>query len=490
MIMDQIDSLRSALEYLKGIPGEYAETDEPVDPYGEIAGVYRYIGAQGTIMRPTKTGPAIVFNNIKGFPGQRCAIGVLGSRGRIAKLLGVEEKGITQAFTRASLKPLAPVLVPGEKALCREAVHLADEPGFDIRKLIMVNQNAPDDAGPFITMGIVRAKDPETGEPDVTIHRMALLGKDELSILAYPGSRHIGDFHKKAEERGEPLDVTINIGNDPAVSIGTCFSPPATPYGYDELGAAGALRGKPVELVSALTVDGTAIANSEFVIEGRIMPNTRVKEDRETGTGNSMAEFGGYTGPALMAPLIKVSAVTHRKDPIVQICVGCSDEHVAMAGIPAAASVLNLCGKALPGRVVDCFFPSSGGGKYMAVLQIRKSSEGDDGEHINAALMALSAYRELKHVILVDEDVDIYDLSDVMWAMNTRFQADRDLIMIPGAMGHPADPTADPAESPFVYTRGITCKAIFDCTVRYASKKRFERSGFMELDYKKWFPGL
>jgi len=488
--MNNIDSLRSALEYIKDMPGEYAETDEPVDPLGEIAGVYRYIGAQGTITRPTKKGPAVVFNNIKGFPGQRCSIGVLGSRERIAKLLGIEEKEITRAFTQASMHPVAPVVVESDRAPCREVVHKADDPGFDIRKLIMVNQNAPDDAGPFITMGIVRATDPETGESDVTIHRMVLLGPDELSILAYPGSRHIGDFHKKAEEAGKPLPVTINIGNDPAVSIGTCFSPPATPYGYDELGTAGAIRGKPVELVRALTVDETAIANSEFVIEGMIMPNVRVSEDRETGTGNSMAEFGGYTGPALRTPLIKVTAVTHRRDPIVQICVGCSDEHVAMAGIPAAASVLNLCEKTLPGRVADCYFPSPGGGKYMAVMKIRKSAPDDDGEHINAGLMAFSAYRELKHVILVDEDVDIYDLSDVMWAMNTRFQADRDLVMIPGAMGHPADPTADPAEHPSVYTRGVTCKAIFDCTVRYASKGKFARSKFMELDYRKWFPEL
>ena len=488
--MNQIDSLRSALEYLKGIPGEYAETDVQADPQGEIGGVYRYIGCGGTITRPTKEGPALVFNNIKGFPGLRCSIGILGARKRIAKLLGVEEKDITRTFMNAALDPVPPVVIPNDKAVCQEVVHRADDPGFDLRKLVMANQNAPDDAGPFITMGIVRARDPETGLSDVTIHRMVILGKDELSILAFPGSRHIGDFHKKAEELGKPLHVTINIGNDPAVSIGTCFAPPATPLGYDELATAGAVRGKPVELVQALTVDETAIANSEIVIEGMIMPNVRVSEDRETGSGRSMAEFGGYTGPALKAPLIKVTAVTHRKDPIVQVCVGCSDEHVAMAGIPAAAAILSVCEKTLPGRVLDCYFPRPGGGKYMTILKIRKSGPDDDGEHINAGMMALGAYREMKHVILVDEDVDIYDLSDVMWAMNTRFQADRDLILIPGAMGHPADPTADPSYDTSVYTRGITCKAIFDCTVHYGAKKNFARSKFMELDYKKWFPDL
>jgi 4-hydroxy-3-polyprenylbenzoate decarboxylase len=308
--------------------------------------------------------------------------------------------------------------------------------------------------------------------------------------MAKPGSRHIGDFHKKAEDAGKPLEVTINIGNDPAVSIGCCFAPPTTPVGIDELGAAGALRGKPVELVRALTVDGTAIANSEYVIEGLMMPNMRVKEDQATGSGRSMAEFGGYTGAAGETPLIKVTAVTHRKDPIIQVCLGNSDEHVAMAGIPAAAGVLSLCEHAMPGRVTNCYFPSAGGGKLMAIVQVTKRSPENDGEQINAGLMAFSAYKELKHVILVDEDVDIYDMSDVAWALNTRFQANRDIVKIEGAKGHPAEISAQPFNDPLIYANGITCKTIFDCTIKYGLKDKYERSQFKELDYKKWFPDL
>ncbi|MDR1028834.1 MAG: UbiD family decarboxylase [Clostridiales Family XIII bacterium] len=487
--MSRIYDLRSALEFLKGMPGEYAETDVEIDPVGEIGGVYRYLGANGTILRPTRTGPALLFNNVKGFPGVRCSIGLLGARHRVAAMLGLPADGLARGFLRAAQNPILPITVPADHAACREVVHRADEDGFDLRNIIMGLRNAPTDAGPYITMGIVRASDPETGAADVTIHRIVMIGRDECGIMAKPGMRHIGDFHKKAEESGKPLPITVSIGNDPAVSIGVCFAPPATPIGCDELGTAGGLRGRPIELVPALTVSETAIAHSEYIIEGMMMPNVRVKEDRETKTGRGMAEFGGYTGPAGEVPLIKVTAVTHRRDPIIQVCLGNSDEHVAMSGTAAAAGILGLCERALPGRVTNCCCPSAGGGKFMAILQIAKQA-GEDGEQINAGLLAFSAYRELKHVILVDEDVDIYDMSDVVWAMNTRFQANLDLVKIEGAKGHPAEPSASPQYDASVYARGITCKAIFDCTVKTTLKEKFERSRFMELDYRKWFPDL
>lgn len=488
--MSQVFDLRSAIEVVKNMPGQYVETDVEVDPFCEIGGIYRKVGANGTIMRPTKNGPTAVFNNVKGYPGLSCIIGILGGRERVAATLGVEADKVAWEFLRASENRIKPIVIDNKDAVCQEVVHKATDADFDVRNIVMATRNSPEDAGHYITMGILRASDPETGESDVTIHRIVMLGPDECGILARPGSRHIGDFHKKAEESGKPLHVTISIGNDPAVSIGTCFTPPVTPLGHDELSVVGGFRGAPVELVKGLTVDETAIANSEFVIEGMLMPNVRVAEDRETHTGKSMAEFAGYTGPAFEVPLFKVTAVTHRKDPIIQICLGNSDEHVAMAGIPIAAGILETCKNALPGRVVNCYCPSAGGGKFMAVLQIHKDSVSDDGEQINAGILAFSAFRELKHVILVDEDVDIYDLSDVIWAMNTRFQSNIDMVQIPGAKGHPGEPSTQLYYDSSIYTRGITCKTIFDCTVRFSNKEKFQRSKFVDIDVSKWFPEL
>lgn len=383
----EVNDLRSALELLESIPGQFVETDVEVDPNAELSGVYRHVGAGGTVERPVK-----------------------------------------------------PVVIPNEQAKCQEVVHLATEEGFDIRKLLPAPTNTPEDAGPYITLGMCYASNPKTGESDVTIHRMCLQSKDEISIFLMPGARHIGYFRELAEAAGEPLPISVSIGVDPAIEIASCFEPPTTPLGYDELQAAGAIRNKPVELVQCLTINERAIANAEYVIEGEILPNVRVREDQNSNTGKAMPEFPGYCGPANPElPIIKVKAITTRKNPI---------------------------------------------------MQFKKTMPSDEGRQRQAALLAFSAFAELKHVILVDEDVDIFDINDVMWAMTTRFQADVDLITIPGVQCHPLDPSNNPAYHPGIRECGVACKAIFDCTVPFDQKDRFQRAQFMDVDPKHWLPDM
>ena len=160
-----------------------------------------------------------------------------------------------------------------------------------------------------------------------------------------------------------------------------------------------------------------------------------------------------------------------------------------MAGIPTEASILGMIDKALPGKVVNCYSHRAGGGKYMAILQCRKTVHTDEGKQRQAALLAFSAFPELKHVILVDEDVDIFDPNDVLWAMNTRFQGDRDIVTIPGVRCHPLDPSSNPDYSPSISDIGVSCKTIFDCTVPFHLKDRFLRAPFLELDPEKWLHG-
>lgn len=383
----EVNDLRSALELLESIPGQFVETDVEVDPNAELSGVYRHVGAGGTVEHP-----------------------------------------------------VTPVVIPNEQAKCQEVVHLATEEGFDIRKLLSAPTNTPEDAGPYITLGMCYASNPKTGESDVTIHRMCLQSKDEISIFLMPGARHIGYFRELAEAAGEPLPISVSIGVDPAIEIASCFEPPTTPLGYDELQAAGAIRNKPVELVQCLTINERAIANAEYVIEGEILPNVRVREDQNSNTGKAMPEFPGYCGPANPElPIIKVKAITTRKNPI---------------------------------------------------MQFKKTMPSDEGRQRQAALLAFSAFAELKHVILVDEDVDIFDINDVMWAMTTRFQADVDLITIPGVQCHPLDPSNNPAYHPEIRERGVACKAIFDCTVPFDQKERFQRAQFMDVDPKHWLPDM
>ena len=482
--------LRSALRILENAHGELIYTDEPVDPKAELSGVYRYIGAGGTVARPTKIGPAMIFNKIKGHDEVRVLIGLLASRKRVALLLGTVPERLGFLLRDAVAAPIAPVTIPQSEAACQDVVHRADTPGFDIRKIVPVPTNTEEDAGPYITIGMAYASDPETGESDITIHRLCVQSADTISMYFVPG-RHLDAFRLKAEAAGKPLPVSISIGVDPAIEIGACFEPPTTPLGFDELSIAGSIRRRPVELVDCLTVKAKAIANAEFVIEGELMPNVRVREDQCTHTGKAMPEFPGYTGPANPAvPIIKVKAITHRNRPILQTVIGPSEEHVNMAGIPTEASILQMVERAMPGRLINVYAHSSGGGKYMAVLQFKKSLPSDEGRQRQAALLAFAAFSELKHVILVDEDVDPFDSNDVLWALNTRYQGDVSTVFIPGVRCHPLDPSQSPEFSPSIRDNGISCKVIFDCTVPYNLKDRFHRAKFMEVDAKRFAPSL
>ena len=489
--MGKVNDLRSALELLQSIPGHLIETNVEVDPAAELSGVYRYVGAGGTVKRPTKVdGPAMVFHNVKGHPDASVVIGVMASRERVAKLFDCKKEDLGHLLQKCAANPIMPV-VSTDPAPAQEVKHLATDPDFDLFKLIPAPTNTPNDAGPYITLGMCYATHPDTGLSDVTIHRMCIQSKDELSIFLQPGSRHIGAMAERATELNRPLPISVSISVDPAISIGSCFEPPTTPLGFNELSIAGALRGEPVKLVPCISVKENAIANAEYVIEGEILPGSNnVIEDQNSHTGFAMPEFPGYNGPASHECwLLKVKAVTHRKNPIMQTCIGPSEEHVNMAGIPTEASILGMLDKALPGKVLNCYAHRAGGGKYLAVLQCHKTVHTDEGKQRQAALLAFSAFPELKHVILVDEDVDIFDTDDVLWAMNTRFQGDRDVITIPGVRCHPLDPSSNPTYAPSIRDIGISTKTIFDCTVPFDMKEHFERAPFLEVDHTKWLNG-
>lgn len=486
----RINDLRSALALIADDPSNFIQTDHPIDPNAELAGVYKHIGAGGTVMRPTRRGPAMQFNNVTGFEDVRVIVGVLADRGRVATLLGATPTTVNKVVAAAFDDALEPIVVARDAAPVQEKVYLASDPEFDIRRLLPAPTNTPEDAAPYFCMGLLLGTDPETGHSDVTIHRIAVQGKDELSIFFAPG-RHIDAFRLKAETAGEALPITINMGLDPAVYVGACFEAPTTPFGYDELQVAGGLRHSPVELVKAITVNQHAIARAEIVIEGEILPGVRIREDVHSNTGHAMPEFPGYNGPANAAlPIFKVTAVTTRIHPILQTLVGPGEEHTSLAGIPTEASILRALESALPGFVMQVYAHTAGGGKLLAVLQVAKAKALDDGRARQAALIALATYSELKNVILVDADVDPFDSDDVLWAMTTRMQGDRDIIVIPGVMGHVLDPSQQPAYDPSLRVKGVTAKTIFDATYPFELKEAFTRAQFKEVDPRPWAPTL
>ena len=144
---DKVRDLRSALRRLESMPGQLITTKVEVDPMAELAGVYRHVGAGGTVMRPTKEGPAMIFENVKGHPGAKVAIGLLASRKRVAALLDTRPEDLGKLLCRCAENPVQPV-VTDKKPLCQEVVHLAEDPDFDLNKLVPAPTNTPDDAAP------------------------------------------------------------------------------------------------------------------------------------------------------------------------------------------------------------------------------------------------------------------------------------------------------------------------------------------------------
>ena len=248
-----VHDLRSALELLASMPGELVTTDVPVDPKDELSGVYRHVGAAGTCMRPTRKGPAMIFNKVKGYDDVRVAIGLLATRERAGYLLDCEPAKLGFLLRDSVKNAIAPVVVDRKQAKCQEVIHRAEDPDFDIRKLLPAPTNTIEDAGPYFTMGMCYASDPDSGESDITIHRLCVQSKNELSMWLTPG-RHIDAFRMKAEARNEPLPISISIGVDPAIEIAACFEPPTTPIGFNELSIAGALRNRPVEMVDCVSI--------------------------------------------------------------------------------------------------------------------------------------------------------------------------------------------------------------------------------------------
>jgi gallate decarboxylase subunit C len=484
MKASDIIDLRTALAFLAQHPGQLLSTSVEVDPYLELPAVYRRVGAGTPTPPPTKLGPAMIFEKVKGSK-MRVLTGMLASRERTALLLGSSPERLAFDLLAALERPVPPVVIAQGTAPCQEVVF---KPPFDVRTLIPQLVSTKRDTGAFLNMALMRGEDPETGVSDVTIHRMCFHGPDTLSVSFNLG-RHIGYFLEKAWAMGKPLPVSVNMGFDPAIYVATSFEAPTTPLGFDELTIAGGLRGRPVELVDCLTQPAKAIARAELVLEGEFRPHEVVDEDALTGSGWAMPEFPGYVGTAQPdLPVLHVTGVTHRFDPIFQCLVGPGEEHVTLAGLPTEASIYRLVEDAMPGFLQNVYCHSAGGGKYLAILQIKKRNMGDEGRQRQAAIVAFATFSELKHVIVVDEDVDLYDTNDVMWAMTTRYQGDVSTLFLPGVRCHTLDPSATPEFNPMLRTFGTCCKTIFDCTVPFDLKERFERPQFIDVDLEKYLP--
>ncbi len=414
--------LRQFLNYLED-QGQLTPVTEEVDPKYEIARrLNRAAKAQG---------PALLFQHVRGSTVPLVA-GLFATRQRVLAALDCTEESFTERLLQGMAQPIAPKVVAGGP--CQEVVLLGDE--VDLTKL-PVPTFSPNDGGPYITLGVVFSKDPETGARNVSIIRIQLKGKRRLGIMAR-SYHHAGVQLAKAEAKGLPLEIAIVIGGDPAIPIASQWR---APYGVDELGLAGAIRREPVPLVKCKTVDQEVPANAEIVIEGRILPGVREME-------GPFGEAAGYYTPASPKPVVEVTAITHRKAPIF---------HAVLCGPPTTETHLltQIISEATLYRALKADFAGVKAvhqpGWGMAFVSLTQHTR----QEARSVLAALLSKSEVKIAVVVDEDVDVRSLDKVLWAVTTRSQPDKDTIIM-SAMTHSGlDPSSD---------AGVSAKMGIDAT--------------------------
>ena len=423
--------------------------DQPADTQLEIA----------AIMKKLDGGPAVLFTKPDGF-----AMPVLGNflscQDNCEAAFGTDFNGIRGFIGRALGTPRPPELVA--KAAAQEVV--LRKGGFDITTLLPALHHTSDDAGRFITAGIVIVRDPDTGMYNASYHRLQLLGPDRTAVKLDLG-RHLRFAWERARAKKQHLPIAVCIGTDIALHYTAATMGSQMPEQADELACAGALAGRPIPVVKCVSQDLVAPAETEIVLEGRMLADEIVRE-------GPFGEFVGFMSPADDGPIFEITAVTHRKNPIYFAINGYGRETIMLRKYVLEASLLKAVQPAVP-IVVDAEMTAGGLHRFHAVVQVRKSSPAHEGLQRNAILAAFGALKDLDLVIVVDDDIDIRNPMDVEYALATRMEASRDLIVIPEARGH---------EYVRAGRNGIRAKLGIDATVPFEDRARFKRMAFANTD--------
>jgi 2,5-furandicarboxylate decarboxylase 1 len=324
-------------------------------------------------------------------------------------------------YARRAACQLEPVILSPREAPVREVVAKPD-----LHQLPVLTHHLAD-RGPYLTpVGV--ARDPETGVYNASFHRAMVV--DERHLTIFMEKRHLWDYYSRAREQGRPLPFACVLGHHPGFFLGSCA---LTGLDSDEYRTIGGILGEPLRLVPSETFGADLLvpADAEMVVEGRILPDAFADE-------GPFGDFTGYYSPAAKAPLMEVTAITHRRGAIlIDVFVGHRD-HALLGSVPKEGGVYERVRSIVPGvRAVN--LPQSGTGRLHCYVAIEKRVEG---EPRLAAMAALTASELIKHVIVVDDDIDVYDDGEVLWAMATRMQADRDVDIIRGVKGSRLDPSA------------------------------------------------
>jgi len=421
--------LRSFIAELEAkSPEEIARVNKPLSPRYEISALL-------THLEKIKRFPLLFFEKVKG-SNAPVVINAQASRRLMAIALDGKPEDLARKFGERQSKPIPPVEVT--EAPVQEVTKLGDE--ADLTEVPMLTHYDVN-AAPYITAGVVVAADPDTGVRNTSYNRLMMAGKRELRIFMAIG-RHLWTLHNKFERRDQPLPIAIVIGVHPLFSLG---AQALTPADEDEYGVIGGMMNEPLRLVKAKTVPILVPADAEMIIEGKMLPHVRRTE-------GPFGEFTGHAVPQDERQVIEVTAISHRKNYIFQDIHAGYTEHKLMGAVPREAALLKAVRQSVP-TVKNVCMPVSGNCRFHAYVSIAKRTPG---QAKNAICAAFAADMLLKHVVIVDDDIDIFDEERVLWAISNRFQADRDLVVIANAQGSELDPSAGPG--------GVNAKMGLDAT--------------------------
>lgn len=443
--MPAINDLRDFIEILKA-NGLLATVSKPIDLKYELGSVLATLESEGQ--------RAGLFTSVKEREFSVCG-GMLGSMDGVALALDCPKDDITDFLGEALTRPIKPVVV--QNAPCQENVLTGD--AVDMFR-IPVPTHAPKDGGPVITGGVIVSKPHNGTRQNLSFQRMHVKGKDTFGIMINEW-RHLKDFYDAAEAENKPLPIAVVCGADPVVYIGAGLR-----YDGDEMELAGAIRNRPMEVVKCITSDIYVPATAEFVIEGEIQPHIREEE-------GPLGEFTGHYSEPWPSPVVKVQAITHRNGAIYQTINGASFEHINLGNVLSREPLLKKFTSYVSSGVIDVHIPPYGSG-FLALVRLKKKNPG---EPKNVALAAMMTYVNIKNVIIVDEDVDIYNPADVLWAISNRMIPEKDMFTVPNAQGHELDPCSD--------MRGVQTKMGIDATLDSESRC-LERVRYPRVDLKEY----
>jgi 2,5-furandicarboxylate decarboxylase 1 len=382
--------LRSYLDSIKRTrAADFQIVSRPVDPNYEITGLVAKLEKEG------RRRPVLLFENVKGtkFP---VLTNLHASRGRLAAAINAAPDQMLPTYLRAMERPLPPRVVATGPV--KEVVRRGAE--IDLTTLPQIVHHERD-AGPYVTAAISFAKDLTSETWNCAYNRLMIQGRDRTSIHLTLG-KHLWEFHRIAEARGEPLPVAFAIGVHPAIALGALA---IGSIDEDERAIMGALLGEPLELVKCETSDVLVPAHAELVLEGEILPTARVAE-------GPFGEFTGYSLGERQREVVRYTAMTHRRDAMFQDITVAHLDHMLLSTIPMEANLY---------RAVRAMVPSVRAvrvpGPFTCYVSIEQRLPG---QAKNAIMAVLGADLYMKRVVVVDHDVDVFDDRQINWALVTR----------------------------------------------------------------------